>query len=86
MWELATTDSREDRDFGARSKASGEVASVADVLVADKDVDMFAETAFFGDNAVADTRIFLPKFIEGVAQSFGRVFKFDPRAASGERS
>jgi len=66
---LAAADSRKDRDFGAGSKAGGEVTGVADVLVADKDVDMFAETAFLGDNAVADARIFLPEFIEGVAQS-----------------
>jgi len=51
----AATNGGDYRDGGVGGEGSGQAAGVADRLVADEDVDEFAELAFFGEKAVAQS-------------------------------
>lgn len=50
---LAAADSGDDGDGGVGGEPGGEAAGVADGFVADEDVDVLAELAFFVEDAVA---------------------------------
>ena len=54
---LTAGDSGDDGDFGVGREGGGEAAGVAHVFVADEDVDVFADLAFFGDDAIANAGI-----------------------------
>jgi len=54
---LAAGDGGDYGDFGGRREGSGEAAGVADVFVADEEVDVFADLALFGEDAVANAGV-----------------------------
>jgi hypothetical protein len=54
---LAARDGGDDGDFGVGREGSGEAAGVADVFVADEEVDVFADLALFSEDAVADAGV-----------------------------
>jgi len=51
----AATNGGDYRDGGVGAEGSGQAAGVADRFVADEDIDVFAELAFFGEKAVAQS-------------------------------
>ena len=65
----AAADGGDYGDFGVGRKGSGEAAGVADVFVADEEVDVFADLALFGDDAIADAGVERVKSGQGVGES-----------------
>ena len=68
---LPTADGGDDRNLGGHGQGSDQATGVADGFVADKDVDVFADLAFPGDDAIAEAWIPRPRCSEKVTPRLG---------------
>ena len=59
-------------DGGVRGEGSGQAIGVADGFVADENIDVFAEVAFFGEKAVAQSRVRGPEELQSFKKRGGR--------------
>ncbi len=69
---LPAADGGDDGDGGVGGEGSGEAAGVADGFVADEDVDMLAELAFFVEDAVAQAGIHGEEQLQSFEKQGGR--------------
>src|SRR5258708_40204152 len=67
----AATDGGDYRDGGVGGEGRGQAAGVAGGFVADGDVDVFAELAFFGGKAVAQSWVSGPEELQSFPESGG---------------
>ena len=80
----AAGDGGDDGDFGVGGKGCGEAAGIANAFVADEDVDVFADMALLGDDAIANTGVKRIQGGESVGDEAWRFGQFDFAAAFGE--
>ena len=59
-------------DGGVGGEGSGQATGVADGFVAYENVDVFAELAFFGENAIAQSWVSGPEELQSLQESGGR--------------
>ena len=64
-------------DGGVRGEGSGQAIGVADGFVADENIDVFAELAFFGENAIAQAGVSGPEELQSFQKSGGRAWELD---------
>ena len=82
---LAAADSGDDGDGGVGGEGSGQATDVAGGFVAHKDVDVFADLAFLGDDAIAEAWIPRPQEFEGVPKRSGRARDLNFAVSFGKR-
>ena len=80
----AAGDGGDDRDFRVGRERSGKAAGVADVFIADEEIDVFADLALFGENAVANAGVEGVKGGQGIGESGGRLLNLDYAATAGK--
>ena len=80
----AAADGWDDGDFAVGGEERGEAAGIANVFVADEDVDVLADLALLGDDAVANAGVERVKGRQRIGQDFGRLLHLDTAAASGK--
>ncbi len=59
-------------DGGVRGEGSGQAIGVADGFVADENIDVFAEVAFFGEKAIAQAGVSGPEELQSLQKRGGR--------------
>ena len=82
--ESAAGDGGDYGDFGVGWEGSGEAAGVADVFVADEEVDVFADLALFGENAIANARVEGAEGRQGIGECGRRLLNLDYAATCGK--
>ena len=82
---LPAANGRDDGDGGVGGEGSGQATDVADGFVAHKDVDVFADLAFLGDDAIAEAWIPRPQEFEGVPKRSGRARDLNFAVSFGKR-
>ena len=75
---------RDDGDHRVGREMGCKAAEVADVLVADEDVDVGPDLSLLGNDAVAEARIRAPEFRQHIIENRRPMFDFDAAAAAGE--
>jgi hypothetical protein len=80
----AAADGRNDGNFSPLGNAGCESAGVADILITNEDVDVFANLSLLGHDAIANPRVKRPQRGQRIAHSGGRVFELDFVAPSRE--
>ena len=80
----SATNRRDDGDYCVGREMGCKAAEVADVLIADKDVDMGADLSLLGDDAVAEAWICAPEFRKHIVENCRPMFDGDAAAAAGE--
>lgn len=80
----SAADGGDDRDLGGFQQLSGEASGVADVFVADEDVDVLAHLALLVDDAIANAWVNRPESDQGIRDGSVDEGDFDGGTSGGK--